>query len=263
VTDPLAFPRTGDPIVFPRIGRMRGAASRSSTWWGRAWVRTFEENVLEAADLLEARTLARSGRLGPVMVLAGMASTVVDRSGPTALMAQVRVEQLDGPSWQVFLDELAREAGFLPALESGELPTDLVEHADQAGVELLPAPADLETACECDAWAQPCVHALALMYQLAWHLDADPYALFLLRGRTREAILDQLAPPEDRHAQTDGGRAQDSGGRAQDSGGRAQSRPDAPARAAEILRLAADAPAGLGFADSTVAAYDDAISRLL
>jgi uncharacterized Zn finger protein len=227
----------GDPMVFPRIGRMRGPAARSTTWWGRAWVRSFEENVVDAADLPAARALARSGRLGAVMVLAGMASVVVDRGGPTSVMAQLRVTQLDARAWQAFADELGCETGFTAALESGELPTELVEHADQAGVELIPGPADFETACECDAWAQPCVHALALLYQLAWHLDGDPYALLLLRGRTREQLLDEppaAMPPE-----------------------------DVATRAAEILRLAQEAPTGHGLADSAVAAYDEEISRLI
>ena len=42
------------------------------------------------------------------------------------------------------------------------------------------------------AWAQPCLHALALLYQLAWHVDADPYVLLLLRGRTRERLLAEV-----------------------------------------------------------------------
>lgn len=228
-----------DPLVFPRVGRVRGSVPRSVTWWGRAWVRSFEETVLDATDLVTARALARSGRLGAVMVLAGMASVVVDRGGPTSVMAQLRVARLDEQQWQVFVDELGREAGFSAALESGELPVDLVEHADEAGVELLPGPADLETACECDAWAQPCVNALALLYQLAWHLDGDPYALLLLRGRTREQLLETgptADPPE-----VD----------------------DAVARAGEILRRAREAPGGHGLADSAVAAYDEEISRLL
>jgi uncharacterized Zn finger protein len=223
-------------MVFPRVGRVRGPAARSTTWWGRAWVRSFEETVLDVSELSTARALARSGRLGAVMVLAGMSSVVVDRGSPTAVVAQLRVRQLDERAWQVFIEELGREAGFLAALESGELPTELVENADEAGVELLPDPADVETACECDAWAQPCAHALALVYQLAWHLDGDPYALLLLRGRTREHLLDETpVVPLD----------------------------DVAVRAAEILRLAGEAPAGHGLADTAVAAYDEEISRLL
>ena len=41
----------GDPMVFPRVGRVRGPVARSTTWWGRAWVRSFEETALDVADL--------------------------------------------------------------------------------------------------------------------------------------------------------------------------------------------------------------------
>lgn len=233
--------RGADPTVYPRVGRVRGAAARSTTWWGRAWVRSFEETVLEPSDLVRARALARSGRLGAVMVIAGMASAVVDPAGESALMAQVRVEPLDDAAWAGFLAELVREAGYVAALETGELPVSLVEHADQAGIEMLPGPGDLETACECDAWAQPCLHALALLYQLAWHLDSDPYALLLLRGRTRDSLLAGLEPGEAVDPETD----------------------DAARRAREILGIADEAPTGHGLADTAVAAYDEAVSRLL
>lgn len=228
-----------DPLVYPRVGRLRAAVPRSTTWWGRAWVRTVEETVVDEADLVAGRALARAGRMGAVVVLAGMASVVVDPGAPTAVMAQLRVGRLDDAAWAAFGEELGREAGFTAALESGELPPDLVEHADQAGVELLPGPADLETACECDAWTQPCVHALALLHQLAWHLDGDPYALLLLRGRTREQLLCATPTPADPAVD------------------------DAAARAEEILRLARAAPSGHGLADTTVAAYDEQVSRLL
>jgi uncharacterized Zn finger protein len=228
----------GDPLVYPRVGRLRGTVARSTTWWGRAWVRTFEETALDGGDVLDARALARSGRLGAVVVLAGMASVAVDRGSPGEVVAQLRVTQLDDAAWEAFTAELTRESGFAAALESGELPAELVEHADQVGAELLPGAADLETACACDAWAQPCVHALALLQQLAWHLDEDPYALLLLRGRTREQLLGP--PPPARTVQD-----------------------DAAERAAEILRLAAGAPRGHGLADSAVAAYDEQVGRLL
>jgi uncharacterized Zn finger protein len=228
----------GDPMIFPRLGRQRGATARSTTWWGRAWVRSFEETVLEASDLVAARALSRSGRLGAVMVISGMASAVVDPGTSAAVIAQVRVRRLDDDQWRTFTEEAAREAGFLAALEVGELPAELVENADEAGVELVPGPADLDTACECDAWAQPCLHALALLYQLARHVDADPYTLLLLRGRTREQLLDPAAALTLEAS-------------------------DAAARAATILALAEDAPTGHGLADTAVAAYDDEVGRLL
>lgn len=235
-----------DPIVLARLSRVRGAAARSTTWWGRALVRSFEELTVEAGDLTTARALARSGRLGAIVVLEAMASALVDPGSTGPLMAQVKVDRLDGDGWTTFAREAARESGYAASLEAGELPADLVEHADEAGSELLPGPGDIETACECDAWAQPCVHALALLYQLAWQVDRDPYVLFLLRGRTREALLAEVS------ALAAGGVAPG-----------VEEREQAGIRAAQVLALAEDAPTGHGLADASVAAYDEAVARLL
>jgi uncharacterized Zn finger protein len=235
-----------DPIVLPRLSRVRGAAARSSTWWGRALVRSFEELTVEANDLVAARALARSGRLGAIVVLEAMASAVVDPTGEHPLMAQLKVARLDAEGWRTFAREAARESGYVAALEAGDLPADLVEHADEAGAELLPGTGDLDTACECDAWAQPCVHALALLYQLAWQVDRDPYVLLLLRGRTREVLLAEVG------ALAAGTPAPG-----------VEEREEARVRAAQVLALAQDAPSGHGLADAAVAAYDEAVARLL
>ena len=236
-----------DPLVLPRSPRRRGAVARSDTWWGRAFVRSFEELALDVGDLVAARSLARSGRFGAIVVLEAMASAVVDPGSEQPLMSQLKVERLDAGDWTTFAREAARENGFAAALEVGTLPVDLVEHADEAGVEVLPGTPDLDSACECDAWAQPCVHALALLYLLAWHVDRDPYVLLLLRGRTREALLGEV------HALV----------AAEDDATGATEREDARVRAAQVLALAQDAPTGHGLADAGVAAYDEAVNRLL
>ena len=234
-----------DPIVLPRLARTRDPRARSSTWWGRALVRSFEELTVQGDDLGAARSLARSGRVGAVVVLESMASAVVDTDdGPQ--VAQVRVRRLDHDGWGVVAQETARESGFVAAIESGELPADLVEHADEAGVELLPGTAEIDTGCECAAPGQPCMHTLALLYQLAWHVDRDPYVLLLLRGRTREDLLAEVEAL-----------ARD----LSDLG--AEERTDAVRRAAMVLALAAEAPDGHGLTDARVAAYDEAVSRLL
>jgi len=235
-----------DPIVLPRLTRVRGATARSSTWWGRAFVRSFEELTVEAGDLVAARALARAGRLGAIVVLEAMASALVDPGGTGPLMAQVKVDRLDAEGWTTFAREAARESGYAAALEAGDLPADLVEHADEAGVELLPGAGDIDTACDCDAWAQPCLHALALLYQLAWQVDRDPYVLLLLRGRTQEALLAEVGVLA-AGTTTPG----------------VEERAQARIRAAQVLALAEDAPAGHGLADASVAAYDEAVARLL
>jgi uncharacterized Zn finger protein len=76
---------------------------------------------------------------------------------------------------------------------AGELPHRLVEQAEEAGVELLPYGGELGSACPCDAWVDPCVHALAVMLQVAWLVDGDPWVLLRLRGLSPEDLQAELA----------------------------------------------------------------------
>ena len=90
---------------------------------------------------------------------------------------------------------MAAEAGRVAALLAGDLPHTLVEHAEEAGVELLPYGGELGSTCTCDAWIDPCPHALAVMYQLAWLVEDDPFVLLHLRGLARDDLLARLHEP--------------------------------------------------------------------
>jgi uncharacterized Zn finger protein len=234
-----------DPLVLRRQGRLR--ASPRPGWWARAWLRSCEELAADPEDLRDGEVLARSGRVGAVVVISGMASAVVDPGADDAVMAQVKVAPLTDDEWEVVVRVLAGRSGHAAALEAGQLPGDLVDATDETGVELLPGAAQVETACECGAWAQPCRHALALAVLLGWALDADPWVLMLLRGRTREALLDALL---------------DAGSDRVDASAPGSVH-DAAARAARILQLAERAPAGHGLADAAVGGHDPQLSTRL
>jgi uncharacterized Zn finger protein len=111
---------------------------------------------------------------------------------------------LDPAAVETLVEAVAAEAGRVAALLVGDLPHALVEHAEEAGVELLPYGGELGATCTCEAWTDPCPHALAVMYQLAWLLEDDPFVLLHLRGLARDDLLALLhkrtetpAEPED------------------------------------------------------------------
>ena len=60
------------------------------------------------------------------------------------------------------------------------------------GVELLPFGGELATRCSCEPWTDPCPHALGVLYQLTWLLEADPFVLLALRGVERDDLLARL-----------------------------------------------------------------------
>jgi uncharacterized Zn finger protein len=177
-------------VVHPRAPARRGAA-RATRWWAKAWVRAVEEASYSSADLSAARAISRSGRIGQISVEPGkFVAAVEDERGLWAVLGTVPV--LDPGAGDALVETVAAEAGRVAALLAGDLPHTMVEHAEEAGVELLPYGGEFGSTCTCQAWADPCPHALAVMYQLAWLIDADPFVLLHLRGVARDDLLARL-----------------------------------------------------------------------
>ncbi|MEO6512696.1 MAG: hypothetical protein ABIO16_16985 [Nocardioides sp.] len=181
---------TESRTTHPRIRPRRGAA-RASTWWGKAWVRACEESAYGEAELRAARSLARSGAVGAISVSSGRYLAAVE-DGDELWSASTELPVLGEAERAAFVEAVAAEAGRLPALLAGDLPHALIEHAEEAGVELLPYGGELSSSCTCVAWLDPCAHALAVGYQVAWLADADPFVLLALRGLPREELLARL-----------------------------------------------------------------------
>ncbi|MGW0435842.1 SWIM zinc finger family protein [Micromonospora sp. NPDC003197] len=176
--------------AFPPAGR---GGRRARTWWGTAWVRALEDTSLDREPLRQGRRYAGTGRVGAITVSPGrIAASVHDGTEDVDYQTRVRVEPLTDAEWARFLDEVTRKAGHVAALLDREMPRELVAAADDAGVRLLPGLGDLQPDCDCPDWEFPCRHAAALCYQVAWLLDADPFVLLLIRGRSEQEVRDAV-----------------------------------------------------------------------
>ncbi|WP_030865579.1 SWF or SNF family helicase [Streptomyces sp. NRRL S-37] len=176
--------------VFAALPPARGRGFAQS-WWGLAWLTALEGTALDSRQLKAGRALARAGAVGAVSVRPGRITAVVLDRDRTAHRADVLLQELSGEQWDRFLAMTVERAGHVAALLDREMPTQLVEDAELAGVELLPGLGDLEPECDCDAWDH-CGHTAALCYQVARLLDQDPFVLLLMRGRGERALLDAL-----------------------------------------------------------------------
>jgi uncharacterized Zn finger protein len=218
-------------VVHPRVAPRNGSA-RATSWWGRAWVRAVEEASYSSADLRVARRTSRAGLVGQIMVEPGrFVASVEDARGLWTVAGTVPV--LDDSARAALVETVAAEAGRIGALLSGDLPHTLVEHAEEAGVELLPFGSELGSECTCGGWTQPCPHALAVLYQLTWLLEADPFVLLHLRGLPRDDLLARL------HQQTPA----PTGDRGDADDADLEIAEDAALRAARALALLAEDPA--------------------
>ncbi len=108
---------------------------------------------------------------------------------------------LDNPEDRARLKVLAQA---MPPVCRALFPENQVPKADQSpaphvlevfavNVPLFPSSqGDLKTDCSCPDWANPCKHIAAVYYLLGERFDEDPFLLFQLRGRDKDAVIAAL-----------------------------------------------------------------------
>ncbi|MCF6378374.1 hypothetical protein L2K70_12235 [Nocardioides KLBMP 9356] len=179
----------GTTTTHPRLPPRRGGGA--GTWWSKAVLRAVEEAAFGEKDLRAGRALARAGSVGSIAVTEGGAVAAVT-DGHDAYTVEVTVPVLDESDAAAFTELVAAESGRIAALMAGQLPHAFVEAVEEAGVELLPYGGELGSACSCEGWLDPCPHALAVLTQLAWLIQGDPFVLTHLRGLSRDRVLRDL-----------------------------------------------------------------------
>lgn len=210
-------------VVHPPLSARR-ATTRGGAWWARAWARAVEEAAYDERDLASGRSLARSGNVGAITTDTGRFVAEVHVASRTSRVSGA-LPVLGEAERDILVETVAAGSDRMAALLAGGLPHDLVEHAEEAGVELLPYGSELVTTCTCRGWVDPCEHALAVLLQLTWLLEEDPLVLLQLRGLPREELLARL------HAEAPAGQGADEDPRSDLSVAL-----DAALRAAAVLR---------------------------
>ena len=176
-----------------RAHSKRGAFGES--WWARRWVSVLEGFEL-GARLGRGRSYARRGQVLDVAIERGLVEARVQGSRPTPYKVAIKVKTLSGPQWRRAAAALAREARFAAKLLASEMPEDVEEAFESAGLSLFPERRkDLTTECSCPDWSNPCKHVAAVYYLLGDEFDRDPFLIFKLRGMAREELVGLLGAP--------------------------------------------------------------------
>jgi len=167
-----------------------GQPEFGGTWWGRAWLEALEQRArLDPDRLPRGRDYARSGAVGELTLAPGEARARVQGRKTEPYQVRIRVRRFTDEEWDRVLAAISARLGHAAALLDGELPPEIAADAASAGLDLLPGGGELGPRCSCPDDADPCKHSAAACYLLTDVLDTDPFALFLLRGRTRDQVL--------------------------------------------------------------------------
>lgn len=161
-------------------------------WWSRRFIDILESYGM-GGRLGRGRTYARAGQVLKLELEPGIVAALVQGSRARPYRVTIEVDCLDEDEWQDVEDALAQRAVFRAKLLAGEMPQEIEEVFDAAGVALFPEDlTDFEMTCSCPDWGFPCKHLAAVLYVLAERFDDDPFAVLLWRGQERDDLLARL-----------------------------------------------------------------------
>ncbi len=158
------------------------------TWWSKQWVKVLE-SFGWSNRLQRGRRYARSGQVIDFKLSPSKIKAKVQGSVRRPYSVSIELKSFQVKEWERITDEMSHKAIFAAKLLAGEMPQNIEDVFNAAGVSLFPKSSkDIKTNCSCPDSANPCKHIAAVHYILAEEFDNDPFMLFKLRGKTREEI---------------------------------------------------------------------------
>ncbi len=181
------------PLPAPSgiVARSRDGAIGES-WWSERFIELLESFGL-GSRLERGRAYARAGQVTELDVEPGIVLAKVQGSRYTPYRVRIRATAFSEHQWRRAEKAIAARALTLARLLAGEMPHDIEQVLAECKLTLMPTSYDeLRASCTCPDAANPCKHLAAVYYILAERFDEDPFAIFTLRGRTEEELLESL-----------------------------------------------------------------------
>ncbi|MGH9078539.1 MAG: SWIM zinc finger family protein [Acidimicrobiales bacterium] len=201
------WPPPSTPITVEGGLQARSRRGRiGDTWWSQRFI-TVLEAIGIGSRLQRGKRYARTGQVLTLEVTAGQVKASVQGSRTKPYRVFIETAVLTIPEWDAIESVMASSAVFAARLLADEMPEEIEEAFSESSTSLFPTAADeLDSACSCPDWENPCKHIAAVYYLLAEAFDADPFLIFAWRGRPKEALLTGLrarrrgSEPGDDHA---------------------------------------------------------------
>ena len=185
------FPKSAPIPVKNGIKARTKRGQFGEHWWAQRWVAVLESFGWDNR-LQRGRTYARKGQVMNIDVRPGRVTARVQGSRRAPYTVQIEIAPLRDDQWERAIDAMAQQALFSAQLLAGEMPPEIEQAFQTAGVSLFPTSGEVAMHCSCPDWVIPCKHIAAVYYLLGEKFDHDPFLLFALRGRTREQVIAAL-----------------------------------------------------------------------
>lgn len=180
------------PAGRDRVDRRAMTERHAETWWADRWLDVLNRFGWKGR-ILNGQRYAEEGRVVSFGLETGRIRAKVQGTRIDPYEVTIGLKPLPDADWDLVVEIMSCQALYTAQLLSGEMPQDVEDVFDAAQASLFPRYKDDITAhCNCPDMANPCKHIAAVYFMMAEAFDKDPFLIFHLRGRSRDALLAML-----------------------------------------------------------------------
>jgi uncharacterized Zn finger protein len=161
-------------------------------WWTQQWLDLLNSYRFKKR-LERGRNYARQGNVLKIQFTDQKIIAIVQGSVNQPYELFLWLDTFSDEDWQYVINTMSERAIFTAKLLAGEMPRNIEEVFSANGLRLFPFTLDeIHSRCNCPDSARVCKHIAAVYYLLGERFSEDPFVLFELRGRSKDAILQAL-----------------------------------------------------------------------
>ena len=181
----------------PNLNEMSTAISDAGLgqqpWWVEQWMELINSYRFKKR-LERAWTYAREGNVTSIHFEGRRVHARVQGTEEDPYKVKLWLDVLSDEDWGYVLEALTQKAKWSAQLLAGIMPADIERAFAASGRRLFPFKLqEVRSECNCPDQANPCKHISAIYFLMGDRFSEDPFVLFQLRGRTRDALLKDLA----------------------------------------------------------------------
>lgn len=168
------------------------------TWWGKHWIKSMlaDKRKNKYRRMFRGIKYAKENRISNLIIQSGEVFALClgsEKYGSQQYRIRLKFTPLEPNHWKKVVEKLSEKALYEAQLLTKEMPKDMDKIFTAAGVPLFPpVKEELNGSCSCPDESVPCKHMAALILILAKIFDYDPFKLIELRGRDRNALLEEI-----------------------------------------------------------------------
>lgn len=190
--DDIFNSRYGPRAARGGIKSQTARGSFGKNWWAKRWLSVLESLEL-GGRLARGRVYARRGQVLSIDIKEGAIAARVQGSRFQPYEVKILVKTIPLEKWILLSTTAFNQAIVAAKLLAGEMPQDIEKLFAEHQLSLFPKNMDeLKTECSCPDYSNPCKHIASVYYLLGEEFDRDPFLIFLMRGLSKEKLIDLI-----------------------------------------------------------------------